>query len=1480
MIFTPFKSIFKKNAKLLLGCLLLLTFVFITNDVQAQANIYDVKGTVKKTRKKLEGATVTLYKGSTQIAQQTTTSSGRFDVKMELNGEYTLTITKAGHISKKFYFNTKGVPDDRAKEEFGGQDIEVSLFEMPKDPGVVSQVNAILSQPLAKFYYDDKIKEIDYDKAYSQSMLDELDKLNQIEKEAIKKAEEEEKNKTALESAAASKYEAAIIKGDAAFGKKDYTTARAAYTDALSIKPGEAYPKSKILEIEKLIADASKNAALEADYKAAIAKADAAFTAKNYDAAKVSYTDALKLKPAEVYPKGKLDEIAKLLADAAKGAELEAKYKAAIQKGDAGLAAKTYDGAKTAYTEASALKPAEKYPKDKIAEIDKILADILAKEKSQKELDEKYKTAIANADKSFNSKLYTFAKPSYEEALKLKPNEQYPKTKIAEIDKILADIAAKENSEKALAEKYAAAIAKGDKLLSAKDYTNAKATYNEALGIKPAEQYPKDKIAEIDKALADAAAKDAAEKDRLAKEKALNDKYNAALAKGDAALAKKDYTTAKAGYNEALGLKSAEQYPKDKLAEIDKAIAEAGKATELEAKYKAAIAKGDAALKAKTYDAAKSAYNDALAVKSGEQYPKDKIAEIDAILAKELGAKELNDKYTAAIAKADAAFKTNSYDAAKSGYNEALGFKPAEAYPKAQLAAIDKALADAASKDAAEKARLAKEKELAEKYAVAIKNADAAFGTKDYAGAKTSYNEALTYKATEKYPKDKIAEIDAILAKEMGAKAIEEKYKAAIIKGDAALSAKTYATAKTAFTEALGYKPNEQYPKDKLAEIEKALANDAAEKDRLAKEKELEAKYKAAVAKGDAALKAKTYAAAKTAYNEALSIKASEQYPKDKIAEIDAILAKEMGAKELDEKYKAAVAKGDAAFKTKSFDAAKSGYNEALGFKPAEAYPKSQLAAIDKAIADAASKDAAEQARLAKEKELAEKYAAAIAKGDAALGTKKYDDAKTAYNEALTYKASEKYPKDKIAEINAILAKEMGAKELEAKYTAAVAKGDAALSAKTYAAAKTAYTEALGYKPNEKYPKDKLAEIEKALAGDAAEKDRLAKEKELEAKYKATIAKADAAFKAKTYPAAKTAYYEALGVKPGEQYPTDKIAEIDKILSDLANKDAASKALNEKYLAAIAKGDAAFASKSYDDAKAAYNQALEIKAVEKYPKDKLAAIDAILAKEAGAKELDAKYKAAIAKADADFSAKDYATAKTSYNEALGIKPNEQYPKDQLTKINAQLTDQANTQAKQTKYEAAVAKADGLLANKDYNNAIAAYKEAQTIKPTEPYPGNKISEINSIVDGLARAKVKEAEYLAVIEKGDKLFAVKDYKSAKNKYLDASLIKPTEKYPKDKVAEIDILLKKKNTTTTTTTASNEEFKSELAKKYPEGITEESASENNAKVTRRIVVKGLEGHLYVRKETSFGPIYFFKDNVPITEVEYLRDTEVQTQ
>ena len=1097
MIFSTHIPFLRRSSKGFFILLFFSAFMFVSGGLNAQW-LYEIDGTVTTGNKKLEGAIITLYKGSVQAQQITTSSSGKFSVNLDQESDYTLTVTKPGFITKKFMFSTKGVPGDIAKNFEGGAKPEISIFELPKDPAVVSQVNSILSQPVAKFLYDPTEQDIVFDKAYSESMLQELNRLSQLEKEVKKKQEEEAKNLQANAAATESKYNAAISKGDAAFSKKDYLTAKASYQDALTIKKGEAYPVGKLVEIDKLLVDAAKNAQLEADYKAAITKADQAFGSKNYDAAKGSYNDALKLKPAEGYPKSKLDEIAKLLANESKNKELDAKYNAAIASGDKAFSAKTYDAAKASYTEALALKSGEKYPKSQLAEIDRILDELNAKNKSAAELMEKYKAAIAKADKAF----------------------------------------------------------------AAKDYAGARNIYKDASSLQPSESYPKDKITEIDRLLTEIAGKDAAEKDRLAKEKELNAKYDALIAKADKAFSSKDYPNAKAAYTEATAVKSTEQYPKDKLTEIDKL-----------------------------------------------------------------------------------------------------------------MAAI-------AGKEAAEKDRLAKENELNSKYNAAIATADKAMGAKDYAGAKTAYTEALTLKA------------------------------------------------------------NEKYPKSKLEEIEKILASTA----------------------------------------------------------------------DLDAKYRAAIAKADAAFKTKS-----------------------------------------------------------------------YDDARKSYKDALAYKGNEQYPKDKIVEIEGLLAKEAGAKELDNKYNTIIAKGDKALSGKNYADAKSAYTEALAVKPGESYPKAKIAEIDKLMADAskaAADKERLAKEKELNDKYQAVVSKADKAFGNKEYTVAKSIYNEALRIKSNETYPNTKITEIDKLLADIAAKEAAEKdrvakekSLNERYTAVIAKADAAFNSKDYANAKNAYTEAYSLKPSEQYPKDKIQAIDALLA--AAAKEQDTKYKAAISKADAAYAAKDYANARSAYTEASSIKTTEVYPKDQLTKIDMLIAEAGKEKELKAKYTAAIARGDASMQKKDYNEALNAYKEAQALKPSEPYPNNKISEINNILDGLARNKEKEKQYADVIAKANKLFAAKDYKQAKISYLDASLLKPTERYPKEKVMEIDNILNPKTVAPVASSKEKDDFRNELAKKYPQGVTEESTTEGNLRVIRRIVVRGAEAHLYLKKTTSFGAVYYFKDDVSITEAEFNKDT-----
>src|SRR4051812_24385137 len=476
MIFYPDFPL-RLSSKGLLPFLIALFLISFSSTQSKAQFLYEIDGTVTTGTRKLDGAVITLLRGGTQVTQVTTPSSGKFTINLDQESEYTLTVTKPGFITKKFIFSTKGMPTDIAKNYEGGAKPEISIFEIPKDPAVVTQVNSILSQPMAKFVYDPTEQDILFDKAYSESMLQELNRLNQLEKEVKKKQEEDAKNQMASVAAVEGHYKEVIAKADAAFGKKEYTTAKAGYQDALTIKRAEPYPLGKIKEIEKLLGDVSKNSQLEADYKAAIAKADQAFGAKSYDAAKGSYTDVLKLKAAEGYPKSKLDEIAKLLVNDSKNKGLDAKYNVAIAAGDKAFTAKTYDIAKTSYTAALALKSSEKYPKAQLSEIDRLIAELNNKNKSAAELLEKYKAAIAKADKLLSGKDYNNAKNTYKEASMLQPSESYPKSKIAEIDKLLADIANKDASEK-------------------------------------------DRLAKE---------KDAAEKDRLAKESELNYKYAAAI---------------------------------------------------------------------------------------------------------------------------------------------------------------------------------------------------------------------------------------------------------------------------------------------------------------------------------------------------------------------------------------------------------------------------------------------------------------------------------------------------------------------------------------------------------------------------------------------------------------------------------------------------------------------------------------------------------------------------------------------------------------------------------------------------------------------------------------------------------------------------------------------------------------------------------------------------------------------------------------
>ncbi len=1347
--------------------------------------------------KKLPNAEIKVYKNGKEVETVLTDSKGRADIPMGPNGVYDISITGKGMIKKKLNVNTNNVPAENLKGDTFFP-AEVDIF--PKLDGMDL---AILSKPIGKIVYDPGINGFDADMKYTQQMKSQLDKLKS----------DYEKKKLEEEKAMANKqkeYDAAIKLADKAFSSENWEEAEVQYKKAAAIMPIETYPSFQLAELEsKLIAIRATNE----KYNQAIKIADEALASKDYQRAISEYKKASGYKPEEEYPVTKLKE-----AETAASAFLKAEqtYLAAIEKGDNALKINDLNTAKAAFETAAEAKPAESYPKNKLAEINNILG-------KQEQKEQEYQAAVKAGDEAMTAEDYVSAKASYQKALGVKPTESYPQEQITKAEGLLAAaakknqdyLAAVEAADNALAankleeakaayqsankikpkeeypvnklkeiadqiaktqaaeKAYTDKIAEADKALASKDYENAKASYGEAVSLKPAESYPKEKITEIDGILA--AAKEA------------DSKYQAAISKADQAFAANKLEEAKAGYNEALAVKPDESYPKEKLTEIEGALIAIEKQNSA---YNDAIAKGDEALTAKDYKAAKGFYATASEAKPEEAYPKDKISEIDGIIA----ANEEKDRnYAAAIEAADNAFKGKNFDQAKIEYNKALVIKPEEAYPKEQIGAIENQLA------AAEK--------LEADYLAAIKNGDAAFAEKNYEKAKSDYQAALSIKSEESYPQEKITEIEGIVKQ---AAEMEEKYTSAISKADGLLASENYEEAKAAYQEALAVKSKEEYPKTKIAEIDTKLSDIASAK---AAAEKLEADYTAAMKEGQSKLDAKKYEEAIASFTIAAGLKAEEKEPKTKIEEIKAIqaqLAAEAAEQErlqkLQADYEAAIKKADDLFTAKSLAEARTEYQAALALKADEAYPQKKIEEINSVLSDA--------------KEQEEKYAAAIAEADKLMANKKFEDAKSKYSEASSIKSEEAYPKDKIKEIDGKLAEIAAAaaaialenenkQKIQENYNALIEEGTALMQEKKWSEAKSKFQEALELK-DEQLPKDKIAAIEASIA---AEQNAMAAA-EIQEKYDDAIKKADDLFAASNWVDSKSAYQEALAIK-SEDYPQSQIDIINekiteeqaKLAAEASAAEAAKKEaeVQAKYDAAILAADELFAASKWEESTAKYQEALTIKS-EDYPQSQIDKINtkieeekAKLAAQASAAEsakLEAEYQSLIAQADLLLEQEDLANAKSSYEKALSLKQDE-YPKMQIEMIAARIKSLAEKAEKQklaaqkdADYQAAIAAGDAAIAARQYANAKNQFQNALSIKPEETYPKDKISEIENLQAELASKNAAQNEqYNAAIAAADLAFQNESFDEARNKYNEAIQIKSSESYPKEQLALID-------------------------------------------------------------------------------------------
>jgi hypothetical protein len=364
----------------------------------------------------------------------------------------------------------------------------------------------------------------------------------------------------------------------------------------------------------------------------------------------------------------------------------------------------------------------------------------------------------------------------------------------------------------------------------------------------------------------------------------------------------------------------------------------------------------------------------------------------------------------------------------------------------------------------------------------------------------------------------------------------------------------------------------------------------------------------------------------------------------------------------------------------------------------------------------------------------------------------------------------------------------MEGEAIEAAYTEAIAKADAAYNSDQLEDALGGYKTAQSIKQNEVYPKDRIKLIEETIAkrvkdaADALEKERLET-------IAALLLAGDNLVKDKKYDDGILKYEEALTIAPERSDIQTKIDEArDAMLAAMEGE-----AIDVAYNDAINKADAAYALKDYDGALTNYTTASGIKTNELYPRQKIEEINALL--DAQSKADEDRRKAAIMddfnrmvkEGDEYFNKNSFTLALTSFENALSLIPDSEIVIEKIAATNKALADLNAEKSAEAAYQAIISEADAMFQAESYEMAKMKYSDALEQRPGDSYPSKQIAEIDRILenrllaDESARTAKIDKDYLDAIAQGDSYFSGKAYEDAILAYENALDVKPTESYP---------------------------------------------------------------------------------------------------
>ena len=384
--------------------------------------------------------------------------------------------------------------------------------------------------------------------------------------------------------------------------------------------------------------------------------------------------------------------------------------------------------------------------------------------------------------------------------------------------------------------------------------------------------------------------------------------------------------------------------------------------------------------------------------------------------------------------------------------------------------------------------------------------------------------------------------------------------------------------------------------------------------------------------------------------------------------------------------------------------------------------------------------------------------------------------------------------KDRIAQTEQAVKKQLAARdaaaiEQERKFAELFNKGLESFGRKAWQAAIDSWTLAQNMKPGNKEVKQKIAEAQEQAKLEEARKS---VEPQNEQTYRLLLAAADSLFSREEYPAAKEKYASAKQIKTKEPYPQEQIRNIDRLLAEIAQKEAITQQqlaeAEATYQKTIAQADRSYQAQEY---RHYYPRNMIGKA-----EQALAALEKQQADEAEKQRqeeerintLKLKYTGIIAEADQAFKNENYSAAKLRYSEADQLNLGEDYPRKRLGEIE-QIIHSSKYKARLAEYNKNKTLAEKNLEQKNYASAKVYFQKALTLSPADKESiRERIAETDRLIEAEQLAALDKA-YQANTDKADKAYAEKAYAIAKFYYQKALEIKIGDKHATERLQEIE-------------------------------------------------------------------------------------------